>query len=612
MVVSCATATALGACSSIDTQRSIEMATDAGRLRDDFPPEGDAHASRGPAHSIQVEASTSTCALPESGLLDLDGNGTPESRVSLGACASGAAGTCLRVASPVTAHTELHLSDLKDVCTGTMVGPRLLDIGDHGGGAAHEIMATFCANDGALGSPTVAGGDVVAGTVLGRAQAPVPQKNAFVGALRGPGGKLHPFIAPSYGDALPPDPTYGAGGTWGYVCLFGVEATTDPTRCGVGFASGAAIPAPAGESWFREVGGYAQDLDADGWEDLSLIFHQRVLAISGRTGTSLGSLLYDVAAATEPQSPAWFHSGRNYGTHSAATAPSGAHRTIEIGAAPVGTFTDYYCNVSRFAAVIESPAGAPDARRLAWSHYAGFASSIFSEYDARYAADPSQVLTRLGNFTDRCMHRYGDSRTTMDGTPVVLFNSFHGAPVDTCLKEQYALYIGDPNDANADARPWSTAKQQAWGVCQEKNLKSRGTWAMEVLREADGLPVTGSLQTYVWGWSTSLRPGGEPLYLVEVFTRDVAFDVSDVPPPMLEVRALVNGLWSPRGKFPRAGRPAIHQADGSGARGLGAYSYFAELDLADIDCDGLPEVKLEDGTWIGWSVTNAMFVIKTR
>jgi hypothetical protein len=68
----------------------------------------------------------------------------------------------------------------------------------------------------------------------------------------------------------------------------------------------------------------------------------------------------------------------------------------------------------------------------------------------------------------------------------------------------------------------------------------------------------------------------------------------------MNVFALVKGLWTSRGTFPKAGRPKILMKDGDRARGVGAYSGFAELSLKDIDCDGIADIELTDGTWIGY------------
>ncbi|MBI2395509.1 MAG: hypothetical protein HYV09_38435, partial [Deltaproteobacteria bacterium] len=337
--------------------------------------------------------------------------------------------------------------------------------------------------------------------------------------------------------------------------------------------------------------------DGDGLDDPTFIFHQQVLSISGKTGAVLSRFEYDVAAATEPSSPKWFHSGRNYGSHSAFVAGSSA-RVVEMGAVPVGSFADYNCNVSRFLAVLEAPRAAP-AWRLSWSRYVGFASTIFSKYEQAYAADPSVVVARKGDFVDGCLHRFSDGRTTIDGVPSILYGVFHAKSWSTCLKEQYALYLGSTTDPDPEKRPWSASKQKAWGDCQLANLKARGSWAMEALNESTGASVTGGVANYVWGWTGALTASHETLYLVETLPAGHAFDLSDVPPSKLQVFALVKGMWTARGTFPVAARPKIVSVPATRARGMGAYSAYAELSLRDVDCDGVADVELQDGTFVG-------------
>jgi hypothetical protein len=72
----------------------------------------------------------------------------------------------------------------------------------------------------------------------------------------------------------------------------------------------------------------------------------------------------------------------------------------------------------------------------------------------------------------------------------------------------------------------------------------------------------------------------------------------------------VDGLWSARGSFPDAGRPRVLAVPAEGSRGVGSYTPFAELSLADRDGDGLVEVEREDGTFVGWDAATGTFVGK--
>ena len=149
-----------------------------------------------------------------------------------------------------------------------------------------------------------------------------------------------------------------------------------------------------------------------------------------------------------------------------------------------------------------------------------------------------------------------------------------------------------------------------WNECFARNLGAIGTWGMQVRAERDGGSRTGSLGTYVWGRSTTLRPEGETLYLVELLSGPGRFDLADRAPSPLAVYALVSGLWSSRGTFPVAGRPSIRHDSPRGSRGVASYTTFEELTLDDVDDDGLDDVQLADGRWIGWSAAAAAFVVK--
>ncbi len=136
---------------------------------------------------------------------------------------------------------------------------------------------------------------------------------------------------------------------------------------------------------------------------------------------------------------------------------------------------------------------------------------------------------------------------------------------------------------------------------------------MQVLRERDGALRAESANVYVWGATRDLLPTGETVYLVEPLPpHPVPFDLRGRQPGSLLVRALIDGRWSERGTLPIAGRPLIRQDWGGGPRGYGSYTYFAELTLEDIDGDGIKDLRMADGTWIGYSVSERAFIQKTR
>jgi hypothetical protein len=521
---------------------------------------------------------------------DLDGDGTPETDLAVGPCVDSAT-LCLLVESSLPVPAQVALPEgSKPMGAGeaTVIGPELQLIGDHVGGALSEVAVLFQLARGTHDSPALGVIDCEAGIVSAATSAPPTLRAfaqyalaSFTTSLRDPVGRQHPILAPGYGDS--------DAVTWGVACLYDA-ASTGSGGCAAGFRPMGTVPSAT--SWFREVGGYVFDADADGWDDLTLLYHQRVRTLSGADGALLSETEYDVAASDEPGSPPWFHSGRNYGTH-AAFESAGIVRTVMVGGTPVGAFDDALCNVSRFLGALDLPIASPASRNLAWADYFGFHSTLFSVYnDPAYAADPSPVVARAGDFTDGCIHRFSDSLVVIDGAPALVVNVFDAdEPVDRCLVEQYALYL-DP--------PWTQEKADAWYACAATNDATLGRWGMQARHRATGASITGSTDSYVWGWSNGLLGTGELTYLVETFAGPVRFDRMDVPPSPLSVRALVNGLWADRGTLPLPGPPKLVPVPAAGARGVGSFTAFVELSHRDADADGILEIELASGEWVEW------------
>lgn len=517
---------------------------------------------------------TSTPTTTVGGQWDLDGDGVNDSDLAVTTCPDG--GTCLVIASAVVGDAEVRLAEAEPFCDGTVMGPMIELAGDTSGDGVAEVAAGYCYVADTERPPALAVVDPALALVVAEARAPATANHAWIDHPLGPEELRRPMLAPSYGDD-----------SWGRVCVYRPDLPDDPA-CGTGF-SGVAVPSVEA---FREVGGTLQDLDGDGWEDAALLYHQRSIVISPETLAVVSDLTYDVALATEPASPEWFHSGRNYGTHAAHTGADGTLRTTIVGGVPVGSFTDTNCNVSRFVAGLDSTAAQVTTRRLAWSSYHGFASTIFSAYDAAYAADPYAVVSRPADIMDGCLHRFADGLTTMDGSEALIVSYFaQNSPVDDCVWEQYQLYL-EPT--------WTDEKADAWYGCFGQNVGAMGKWGMQVYRRSDGLPLTGSLETYVWGWSDALLPSGERVYLVEYLAGEGRFDLTDRAATAMNVWALVDGLWTARGVFPVAGRPALGWESARGATGVGSYTALAQLVTSDADGDGLVDVQLEDGTLVGW------------
>ncbi len=571
------------------------------------PPEASEGTHGSTTEDASSESGTSTSSTSESssgsdstgsdvddpkpqGTHDLDGDGVAESTLLVGACDDDAS-TCLHIDSPLTDTDAVTLwSGLPD-CAGTVVGNRLDTLGDLEGSTLHEVHAAACVNNGTAAPPAVAVVDVDAAVVVALSVAPSHITSAWFEVARDPEGLGHSMLTPSYGDGG------DVNAVWGALCLHRPDLPSDGV-CGDGFAR---YPITLPQPYFREVGGTLVDLDDDGWDDVNLIYHYSVHTISLATGAPLASTTFDVALATEPQSPVGFHSGRNYGSHAAYRTAS-SDRLLIVGGAPLGTFEDYNCNVSRFVAMLESPAGSPGARGMAWSHYYGFGSTIFDTYSPAFVGNPAGDIARAADVMDGCVHRFSDSRSRMDGQDVVVFNRFSmDAPVDLCLDEQFDLYQ-DP--------PWTEEKADAWYDCFATNVGASGRWGMQVLRESDGAGLTGGQDVYLWGWSDALHPSGEVVYLVETFDGPGRFDLADRAPSALRWYTLEEGLFVSQGTAPVEGRPNVLRAQPTPALGQGASSFSSALNLHDRNADGLLDVEFEDGTWIGWDDATQAVVVR--
>jgi hypothetical protein len=526
---------------------------------------------------------------------DLDGNGILDTALRIEPCRTSAQSACLISTSLLSDPREIPLDGSPASCPPPLTPATIEDIGDHVNGPFHEVAVIHCPVESSRPRPTLSIVDVERGSIVARTAAPEGQTSAYANWPRDPIGRRYPFLAPTYGDSSLPENRP----SWGYLCLFQPLLPSD-SGCGDRFVRIEARPA---SEYFREYGGYVQDLDGDGWEDIHLLFHRLVYTVSTKTGLPLATTEFDVAAGAEPSAPKWFHSGRNYGAHVSSVAPDGSSHTALIGGVPVGSFNDMNCNVSRFLGLLESRPGRPETRRLQWSRYYGFASTIFETYGPERADHPESIVARQADYLNGCLHYPSDARSQSAGEPILVVNRFlQEAPVARCIREQYQLYLPPA---------WSEEKTRTWNRCFNQNLHGPGTWTIEVLRENDGTLLIETPSRYVWGLSEQLHPGREPLYFFEVIEPEArSFDLRLLPMPRLTVQALDKGQWIDRGTFPIAGRPRLRRLTDTGPRGHGSASYFYELMLDDVDGDGLQELQLEDGTWIGWSKTLAAWAVK--
>jgi hypothetical protein len=409
----------------------------------------------------------------------------------------------------------------------------------------------------------------------------------YFALARGPGGRRYPFLAPGWHYVRPSDPPH-----WDFLCFFDPAAIASPDpACATGFRRyQATFAGYQTESGFRHNGGWLDDVDGDGWDDLHLPYLKYILSVSGRTGAQIALSSFDVAAQSEPGSPPFFHSGRFYGSFTSYTSAAGERRVLFSAGTTVGSFTDHYCNVSRYMAV----ASWGYALDLAWSNYYSFIKTIFRE---PYAIEN---YSRYGDAIDRCVHRTSDSLYWAGSEPVTLFSYFDADPL---ANDCQAQVLGEQQSG------FEASALAAYTACAEAQfLPALGRWTIQALRLSDGGGVNAWPGAYLWGRVTDFAPGEPYALLIETFSGDgkVRYDrVGHVPEQLYLSKINADYTWTHFGAVSAGAQPSIalraNHGLGSHPPGLGhSYAGIPELITADVDGDGFQDVQLTDGSWIGY------------
>jgi hypothetical protein len=430
--------------------------------------------------------------------------------------------------------------------------------------------------------------------------------------ILGPHGEKYPFLAPG---AHYLDPrhtsatkTYGSFPQWDYLCIFDPSYITknDPA-CDAGFKH---YSTSFEAARFRHAGGWVEDVDGDGWGDINLPYLQYILTISGKTGQLLGLSHLDVAARSEPKSPRFFHGGRFYGTFASfRDPPTGARYVLIADGEAVGRFVDPYCGVSRYFAVAQWQ---DYHLELKWSDYLSFAKTSFRP--------PYRSITkysRLGDDLNKCVHRFGTSLEWLSGKPYVIFNLFTKADPRPDCQEELLAEQASHFDATASA-PYEKVcvKQKVWLV--------PGHWSVEILDAQTGASVKHYPNLYVWGEAPSVVANQSNILLAQRMTSnggEVRFDqtarlidsfalVRLVSGPALTSVATLAAPPSPPQITPQISN-IVGNYYGSYPPGVGSsFEGIAKLTLRDIDGDGLNDIELRNGQWIGWSSAEGKLVVK--
>ena len=417
--------------------------------------------------------------------------------------------------------------------------------------------------------------------------------STYFAYITDPSGNKYPFIAPG---AHYLDGSSLAGvanpGTWTFLCIFDPAYIANPSpSCATGFKPYQSEFTNAGSlSSFRHNGGWVSDVDGDGWGDINLPFLRYVYTISGNTGQQLGLSHIVPGSVWVPPLPADFDSGRLYGSYTEMKDPSGRQSVLISGANGVGTFSDANCNVSCYFLLANWSGGS-------WTP----AWDTFLSFVILYDSYPPYV--KKYNL-DGCIHRYDNSLEYIGGHPYVVFDYFtEDKPAPVCT---YDLSQASPCQTSAIT---DAIVQQATGF-----------WSVSFLDAWTGVYLTAVANRYVWGRATNVVPNNtNPLLLVQGFTSNsgkVAFGQTASSVDALHVVQLTSApSWSLVGSVlnPPSAPKLIDRFNYYGAYSVGLGSSNAgmpELNLKDIDGDGLNDVELQNGQWLGWSAAQGKLVIK--
>ena len=434
--------------------------------------------------------------------------------------------------------------------------------------------------------------------------------DTYFGIVQGPAGKRYPFLAPGMRYLNIPH--------WDYLCIFDPAALAKPDpACGRGSKrDSATFPGADKLAGVRHDGGWLEDVDGDGWQDINLPFlNGYILTISGRTGRQLALLHFDVAAHSEPNSPPFFHSGRLYGSFTPFTASNGKSNVLIASASPVGTFNDFYCNVSRYYAVLETKNSSdPASRDLKWSDYISFDATIYPFNKASFSnAQPDQIL-RQGDFNNKCVHRVSDSLFHASGRPLTVYNYFMTdppLPADSCQKERY----GEVLEMRRGVNPPREAQKLLVACAKATWLPATGDWSVRTLNLDNGALVSEWKNAYVWGRVRDFVPRQAETFIVELMDERVRFDQRGHTPKQFMVAGIgPDFTWRRFGVLPVAIGPKMMMQPPSLTTPYEGTVGTSQYKIVEIQTrprhDGLVDIKLEDGRWVGYSAENQGFALQ--
>lgn len=449
----------------------------------------------------------------------------------------------------------------------------------------------------------------------------VPLWAVNLGVMKGPEGRRYPFLTPGYTSMR-----VGAGHdpAWQYLCTFDPATIATPdAACILGFrkvplfnfitVTGQSVleVAPAKQSGF-----WMKDLDGDGFEDFNIQYYLGFLqTISGRTGETISASQFDFAmnepgydvANTGDQNLyyKYYHGGRWHGGYSTFTNPdNGATSEMVTSGDAVGRFDSPVCNNLRFVSSLTWNGG---AYQVNFAHWFGWSRTIW--------LTPEKIW-RPGNDLRSCIHRFSDSLVQPGGRPYSVTNLF--TPEDSAGKCDQLAFEYQTDMTNDKFKTY-------YKCLTNFELPKVGRWDLYLWDAANGLQRNGIVNRYAWGKAEKVWPGQiGPVLLLQQFQGNVpfhstsesawAYSISavDANAQVIDLGLLVGGAnvkpvvnvgtktKNANGSFP----------EGTGSALLQIEAGNPELNLEDIDGDGLNDIELENGTWLGYS--NGALVKKTR
>jgi len=537
---------------------------------------------------------------------DVDGSGAPDADLELSRCQQNPSTVCLELQSAKFGAKEFFLTDNAKAAA-IHIGLIGRQFEDGPLAAVFVYWLTGAAASGASG-PLVSLSVFDLNGPGQKAWVAPPQSNpgqqfkgysvydTYFAVLAAPGGKRYPFLAPGQRYLKLPH--------WDFLCLFDPTKVAHPDpACGTGFRKvSATFPDAAKLSGFRHNGGWLEDVDGDGWQDINLPFLRYILVISGRTGTQLALLHPEIAKRARNGAPVEFDSGRFYGSFTPFTVSDGKHGVLIASANPVGTFDDSYCNVARYYEVLETKTpDQPRSRELKWANYISFVKNFLGGADA-------QTIMRQGDGIDKCVHRVSDSVFQAKDKLFTLYNEFVSDPsLDprTCLTEQRAEWLAHfPPD-----------KMKIWTDCAKASFApATGDWRVQILDLANGRPAGEWQNGYIWGRLRNFVPGYPETFVLELMDQRVRFDQKGYSPKAFSIVSVnPDFTWRRLGELPVAVRPRIvvPASDPLPYKDTMGSTWRGILEIATrTGTDGSTDIELQDGRWVGYSPQTRSFVLR--